>query len=69
MALSVSDVMIRRTRLLHRHPGQGTEITPVVAGLLARELDWDAAREAESLADYLAEVQRMRQALTPAPAS
>lgn len=68
MALSVSDVMIRRTHLLHRHPGQGAEITPVVAGLLARELGWNAAREAESLAGYLAEVQRMRQALTPAPA-
>ena len=69
MAVSVGDVMIRRTRLFHQHPGQGTEVTPVVAGLLARELSWDAAREAASLASYLAEVQRMRQALTPASAS
>jgi glycerol-3-phosphate dehydrogenase len=69
MAVSVSDVMIRRTDLFRRDPGQGTEITPVVAGLLARELGWDAAREAESLAAYLGEVQRMRQALMPAPAS
>ena len=69
MAVSVGDVMIRRTHLFHQHPGQGTEVTPVVAGLLARELSWDAAREAASLASYLAEVQRMRQALTPAPAS
>lgn len=69
MAVNVSDVMIRRTHLFHRHPGQGTEATPVVAGLLARELGWDAAREAASLAGYLAEVQRMRQALTPPPAS
>jgi hypothetical protein len=61
--------MLRRTHLFHRHPSQGTEVTPVVAGLLARELDWDAAREAASLAGYLAEVQRMRQALTPPPAS
>ena len=68
MALSVSDVMIRRTHLYHRHPSQGTEATPVVAGLLAHELGWDAAREAASLAAYLGEVQRMRQVLTPAPA-
>ncbi len=67
MALTVSDVMMRRTRMFHEHPGQGTEASPVVAGLLARELDWDAAREAESLADYLGEVRRMREALTPAP--
>ncbi len=68
MALSVSDVMIRRTHLFHRHPRQGTEATPAVAGLLARELAWDAATEARSLADYLAEVQRMRQATTRPPA-
>jgi glycerol-3-phosphate dehydrogenase len=69
MAVSVSDVMIRRTDLFRRDPAQGTELTPVVAGLLAQELGWDAAREAASLSGYLAEVQRMRQALTPAPAS
>ena len=69
MALTVSDVMTRRTDLFRRDPRQGAEVTPVVAGLLAEELGWDAGREAGSLADYLAEVQRMRQALTPAPAS
>jgi len=69
LALSVSDVMVRRTHLFHRHPAQGTEVTPVVASLLAQELGWDAAREAASLSAYLAEVQRMRHALTPAPAS
>jgi len=65
MALSVADVMIRRTHLFHTHPGQGAEGTPVVAGLLATELGWDASREASALAGYLAEVQRMRQALSP----
>lgn len=69
MALSVADVMIRRTHLFRRHPGQGAELTPVVAGLLGRELGWDAAREAASLAGYLAEVQQMRQAITPPPAA
>jgi glycerol-3-phosphate dehydrogenase len=65
MALSVSDVMIRRTHLFHRHASQGMEAAPVVASLLASELGWDAAREAESLAGYLDEVRRMREGLTP----
>lgn len=64
MALSVGDVMIRRTHLFHRHPSQGTEATPVVAGLLARELGWDAGGEAASLAGYLNEVRRMRESFT-----
>jgi glycerol-3-phosphate dehydrogenase len=68
MALSVSDVLMRRTQLFHRHATQATEATPTVAGLLARELDWDAAQEASSLAEYLREVQRMRQATMPPPA-
>ena len=68
MALSVSDVLVRRTHLFHRHPTQATEASPDVAGLLARELGWDAAQEAMSLAEYLAEVQRMRLATTPLPA-
>jgi glycerol-3-phosphate dehydrogenase len=68
MALSVSDVLVRRLHLFHRHPSQATEVSPVVAGLLARELGWNAAQEAMSLANYLNEVQRMRLATTPPPA-
>jgi len=68
MALSVSDVMVRRTHLFHSHPTQGTAAAPAVASLLARELKWDAAAEAESLEAYLAEVRRMRDGLT-APAA
>jgi glycerol-3-phosphate dehydrogenase len=67
MALTVADVLIRRTRLFHRDPGQGTAAAPSVAGLLARELGWDAGREAESLAAYLDEVKRMRLAVTSPP--
>ncbi len=69
MALTVSDVMVRRTHLFHRDPRQGTEATPIVAGLLARELGWDAGREAESLAAYLDEVRRMREGFSPPPAA
>jgi glycerol-3-phosphate dehydrogenase len=68
MALSVSDVMVRRTRLFHQRPGQGADAAPIVASLLARELGWDAAGEADSLAGYLDEVRRMRESLTAPPA-
>ncbi|HVO36148.1 MAG TPA: glycerol-3-phosphate dehydrogenase/oxidase [Gemmatimonadales bacterium] len=64
MALTVSDVLIRRTHLFHCDAGQGTGAAPSVAGLLARELGWDAGREAEMLAAYLDEVKRMRLAIT-----
>jgi glycerol-3-phosphate dehydrogenase len=67
MALTVADVLIRRTRLFHCDASQGTGVAPLVAGLLAKELAWDPGREAESLADYLDEVRRMRLAITPPP--
>ena len=64
MALTVADVLVRRTHLFHCDASQGTGAAPSVAGLLARELGWDAGREAESLAAYLDEVNRMREAVT-----
>ncbi|MBI4542045.1 MAG: glycerol-3-phosphate dehydrogenase/oxidase [Gemmatimonadetes bacterium] len=67
MAMTVSDVMIRRTHLFQRHPSQAADAAPLVAGLLARALDWDAGREAASLAEYLAEVRRMRSTLMAPP--
>ena len=69
MALTVADVLVRRTRLFHRDAGQGTAAAATVAGLLAHELGWDAGREAESLAAYLDEVNRMRVAVTSPPGS
>ncbi len=69
MALNVSDVLIRRTRLFHGDARQATAAAPVVAGLLARELGWDAGREAESLSGYLEDVKRMRRSVTPPAAT
>lgn len=63
MALTVSDVMIRRTGLFHRHPDQALAAAPVVARWLRRELGWDSETEAASLQDYEREVTRMRRAL------
>jgi glycerol-3-phosphate dehydrogenase len=65
MALTVADVMVRRTHLFHGDAGRGTGAAALVAGLLAKELGWDAGREAESLAAYLDEVRRMLQSFTP----
>ena len=65
MALTVSDVMIRRTHIFHRVPGQGVEAAELVGTLLQRELGWSDERRAGSVASYLAEVERMRAALTP----
>ena len=65
MALTVADVMVRRTHLFHGDAGRGTGAAALVARLLARELGWDAGREVESLSAYLDEVSRMLESFTP----
>lgn len=65
MAMTVSDVLIRRTHLFHTHPRQAEEEAPLVGALLARELGWEAQREADAVAQYRAEVARMRAAFMP----
>jgi len=56
MALTVTDVMRRRTRLaLSPHGGRDTAAQ--VARLMAGRLGWDPAREAGELAAYLEERQ------------
>ncbi|HEY2806977.1 MAG TPA: glycerol-3-phosphate dehydrogenase/oxidase [Gemmatimonadales bacterium] len=66
MALTVSDVLIRRTHIYHRKPVEGAQAAPLVAALLQRELHWDDARRDASVRAYRAEVDRMRAAFTPA---
>jgi len=69
MALTVSDVLIRRTHAFHLRADQAVSAAPVVAQLLAQELGWDAERRSASVAAYLADVERMREAFRPpAPA-
>jgi glycerol-3-phosphate dehydrogenase len=65
MAMTVSDVLVRRTHLFHTHPRQAEEEAPLVGALLARELGWEAQREADAVAQYRAEVARMRAAFMP----
>jgi glycerol-3-phosphate dehydrogenase len=67
MALTVSDVMIRRTHIFHRRADQGLTAAPAVGRLLARELGWDESRETASLQFYADEVGRMRSAFRRSP--
>lgn len=69
MALSVSDVLVRRTRLFHHHATQAVEAAPRVAHLLGTVLGWDAAAARASVDRYRAEVERMRRALVSEPAT
>ena len=65
MALTVSDVLIRRTHAFHMRADQAVSAAPVVAQLLAAELGWDADRRAASVGAYLADVERMRRSFRP----
>jgi glycerol-3-phosphate dehydrogenase len=65
MALTVSDVLVRRSHAFHLRADQAVSAAPVVAQLLASELGWDAERRAASVAAYIADVERMRQAFRP----
>ena len=67
MAMTVDDVLVRRTPLFRSHPAQATDAAPAVAGLLGRELGWTDAERETQVAAYRAAAARMRQAITPEP--
>lgn len=67
MALTVEDVMTRRTSLFRAHPAQAEEAAPTVAGLLARELGWSDEEAQEQAVTYHEAAARMRRAITPEP--
>ncbi len=68
MAVTVSDVLIRRTRLFHHHPSHGREAAPAIARLLAAELGWSQAQAEESVRSYEEAIERMRAAFRGARA-
>ena len=69
MALTVSDVLVRRTHAFHRRAGQAIGAAAEVGRLLAGELGWDAARTEQSVRAYREEVERMRRSFAaPEPA-
>ncbi len=52
MALTLEDVLERRTRLLLFDPAQGLACAEAVAAMAATRLGWDAARTARELGAY-----------------
>jgi glycerol-3-phosphate dehydrogenase len=53
LALSVDDVLARRTRLAQELPDRGAAVAPRVAALLGAVLDWDEARQGLEVDAYL----------------
>jgi glycerol-3-phosphate dehydrogenase len=58
MAVTLSDLLVRRTHVFYETPGHGVAEAPELVELAARELGWDAARKATELAEYLKDVER-----------
>ena len=57
-ALSVDDVLARRTRLAQELPDRGASIAPRVAAILGADLDWGDARQRLEVDGYLASARR-----------
>jgi glycerol-3-phosphate dehydrogenase len=58
VALSVDDVLARRTRLAQELPDRGASIAPRVAAILGADLDWGDARQRLEVDGYLASARR-----------
>jgi glycerol-3-phosphate dehydrogenase len=54
MAVTVADVLVRRTRLAHLLPDQGREIAPRAAALMADQLGWSVERRVDEVNRYVA---------------
>jgi glycerol-3-phosphate dehydrogenase len=67
MALTVSDVLVRRTHVFHRHPNHGLEAAPRVAALLGREVGWSESDQAALVESYREEIEAMRRVLKRQP--
>ncbi|HEU0234879.1 MAG TPA: glycerol-3-phosphate dehydrogenase/oxidase [Candidatus Limnocylindrales bacterium] len=57
-ALSVDDVLARRTRLAQELPDRGAAIAPRVAAIMGTALGWDPARQAAEVAAYTEGAER-----------
>ena len=64
-ALTLVDVLHRRTHLAIERTDAGLPAAPSVAALIAPLLGWDADRQAREVATYRAEVERDRACLAP----
>ncbi|HEU5174017.1 MAG TPA: glycerol-3-phosphate dehydrogenase/oxidase [Gemmatimonadaceae bacterium] len=59
MAMTVGDILIRRTHAAFELPDQGRSIAPAVAALMGPHHGWDAARQQREVERYLAEAGTM----------
>ena len=57
MAVTLSDLLIRRTHIFWEVLGHGVPETPGIVGLVGEELGWDGSRKASELSSYLKEIQ------------
>jgi glycerol-3-phosphate dehydrogenase len=62
-ALTLTDVLVRRTHLAIELPDGGRSVAADIAALIAPVLGWDDVETARQLSDYLAEVTADRAAL------
>ena len=53
LALSLDDMLARRTRLAQELPDRGAAVAPRVAELLGAELGWGETRQAREVEAYL----------------
>ena len=60
MALSLSDVLIRRTHVIYETPDAGLPQVEEVAALMAERLGWDAAERERQVAEYARQVALTR---------
>src|SRR6185369_14627359 len=58
LALSLDDVLSRRTRLAQEMPDRAAAVAPRVAGILGSELGWSESRQAAEIEVYLAGARR-----------
>ena len=56
MALTLADVLIRRTHVIYEVRGGGLPCAPAVANLMAERLGWDEAEREREVADYARQV-------------
>ena len=67
LALTVDDVLSRRTRLAQELPDRGAAVAPRVAEILGRELDWAESRRALEVQNYVASARREFAVAPPGP--
>jgi glycerol-3-phosphate dehydrogenase len=67
MAVTLADVLLRRTRLAHLLPDQAVGIAPRVAALMADDLGWSASVGAAHAAEYAGTAARFRVAPAGTP--